>query len=118
MNTILVVVPNINITAEIQQTLIEKLHQTLFPSTRETLYNLLLKTDVSGLFKYLSDFIQLVEPKKPSSIRNYFVGLYNLGCICYMNAILQQFYMTPEFRYALLGIENQNPIPISSKKGK
>ena len=31
-----------------------------------------------------------------------FVGIYNPSCICYMNAMLQQFYMTPTFRYNLL----------------
>ncbi len=31
-----------------------------------------------------------------------YAGITNLGCICYMNAMLQQFYMTPMFRYALL----------------
>ena len=35
-----------------------------------------------------------------------------------MNSMLQQFYMTPEFKCALLGLENQKPIPISEKKGK
>jgi len=31
-----------------------------------------------------------------------YVGLKNLGCICYMNAMLQQFFMTPAFRYGVL----------------
>lgn len=31
-----------------------------------------------------------------------YAGIKNLGCICYMNAMLQQFYMTPAFRYAIL----------------
>ena len=31
-----------------------------------------------------------------------YVGIKNLGCICYMNSMLQQFYMTPTFRYALM----------------
>jgi len=31
-----------------------------------------------------------------------FVGLRNLGCICYMNATLQQFYMNHSFRAAVL----------------
>ena len=28
-----------------------------------------------------------------------FVGLRNLGCICYMNSMIQQFFMIPSFRY-------------------
>ncbi|CAD8066392.1 unnamed protein product [Paramecium primaurelia] len=35
-----------------------------------------------------------------------FVGIRNLGCICYMNAMMQQFFMTPEFRYSMLRAED------------
>jgi len=31
-----------------------------------------------------------------------FVGIKNLGCICYMTAMIQQFFMNGPFRYALL----------------
>ena len=34
------------------------------------------------------------------------VGLKNLGCICYMNSMLQQFFMVPSFRRALLQVED------------
>jgi len=37
------------------------------------------------------------------SITGY-VGLKNLGCTCYMNSLLQQFFMIPEFREAILAI--------------
>lgn len=36
-----------------------------------------------------------------------FVGLKNLGCTCYINSLLQQFYMIKQFRNALLN----TPIP-------
>lgn len=35
-----------------------------------------------------------------------FVGLRNLGCICYMNSMLQQFFMVPIFRYCLLQVND------------
>ena len=35
-----------------------------------------------------------------------YVGLRNLGCICYMNSMMQQFYMIPCFRYNLLCIDD------------
>ena len=39
----------------------------------------------------------------PSFKKHNHVGLKNLGCICYMNSILQQVYMVPTFRYAIMG---------------
>lgn len=35
-----------------------------------------------------------------------FVGLKNLGNICYMISILQQFFMIPAFRYGILSLED------------
>ena len=34
--------------------------------------------------------------------KNGYVGLKNLGCICYMNSTMQQFFMTPTLRYSIL----------------
>ena len=39
-----------------------------------------------------------------------YVGIKNLGCICYMNAMLQQFFMTPAFRYCLLMADDGVPV--------
>lgn len=36
-------------------------------------------------------------------------GITNLGYICYMNSILQQFYMIPQFRYAILEADDHKP---------
>lgn len=36
-----------------------------------------------------------------------FVGLKNLGCICYMNSIFQQLYMIPTFRKAIIEVEDR-----------
>ena len=42
------------------------------------------------------------------------VGLKNLGCICYMNSIMQQIYMIPTFRYAIMSADDgENPNPNS-----
>ena len=43
-----------------------------------------------------------------------YVGLKNLGCICYMNSIMQQIYMVPTFRYAILQSDDHKPIETSS----
>ena len=44
------------------------------------------------------------------------VGLKNLGSICYMNSVLQQLYMVPTFRYAIMGSDDKIiPDPSSAK---
>ena len=43
------------------------------------------------------------------------VGLKNLGCICYMNSIMQQVYMVPTFRYAIMHADDgETPKPASN----
>jgi hypothetical protein len=37
-----------------------------------------------------------------------YVGLKNLGCICYMNSFFQQIFMIPKFRRNLLACEDPN----------
>ncbi len=36
-----------------------------------------------------------------------YVGIKNIGCICYMISIMQQLFMIPGFRKALLEIEDE-----------
>jgi len=42
-----------------------------------------------------------------------FVGIKNLGCICYMISLLQQLYMIPTFRHCILSIDDpkKNEVP-------
>ena len=42
------------------------------------------------------------------------VGLKNLGCTCYMNSIIQQLYMCPTFRYAIMSVDDGEPEKPSS----
>jgi len=44
-------------------------------------------------------------PALPKSSTGY-VGLKNLGCICYMNATVQNFFMVPEFRQGVLSYDD------------
>ena len=46
-----------------------------------------------------------------------YVGLKNLGCICYMNAMMQQFFMIPAFRYNLLCVEDKMQPDLQEYKG-
>eukprot|EP01084_Bolivina_argentea_P313674 543215_1 len=41
-------------------------------------------------------------PEKSVKSDRGFVGLKNLGSTCYMNSLLQQFYMVPHFRHAII----------------
>ena len=36
-----------------------------------------------------------------------YVGLKNNGCICYLNSILQQMYMVPPFKYAIMSSDDK-----------
>ena len=47
-----------------------------------------------------------------------YVGLKNLGCICYMNSMLQQFFMVPCFRYNMLCVDDNEPPKMVKYKGE
>jgi ubiquitin carboxyl-terminal hydrolase 34 len=47
------------------------------------------------------------SPPGLSEKQQKFVGLRNLGCICYLNSMLQQFFMIPAFRYNLLCVDDK-----------
>ena len=44
---------------------------------------------------------------RPSGKNEEHVGLKNLGCICYMNSIMQQMYMVPTFRFAIMSSDDK-----------
>ena len=47
-----------------------------------------------------------------------YVGLRNLGCICYMNSMMQQFFMIPALRYNLLCVEDGKAEELVEYRGK
>jgi len=53
-----------------------------------------------------------------TSALSKYVGLRNLGCICYMNSMLQQFFMIPAFRYNLLCVDDQTSEDLKEYKGQ
>jgi hypothetical protein len=48
--------------------------------------------------------------------RQKYVGLRNLGAVCYMNSMNQQFFMIPAFRYNLLSVDDGCPEDIVEYK--
>lgn len=56
--------------------------------------------------KRLDDWtISLMDKMKSST---GYVGLKNLGCICYMNSFMQQIFMIPRFRSMLTSCRENN----------
>ncbi len=99
-----------------------KKKEYLSSESKTTAYNLV--TNLIGKSSLLmSSFLTkcmapLMQKIKPKECWNYatagsaiskqpFVGLRNLGCICYMNSMMQQFFMIPPFRYRLLSADDE-----------
>ncbi len=97
---------------------------------RQNIYHLLvnLTSDLDNLsllfntvFKDIPEQITRITKKsynphaEKRSNLNY-VGIKNLGCICYMNSMLQQFFCIPSFRYCLLQVnDNKSPQYLEGK---
>ena len=64
--------------------------------------------------EYIDPFLEKIKgnsnwaynPEDECRSKYGYAGIKNLGCICYMISILQQFYMVPPFRYGILSIES------------
>ena len=50
------------------------------------------------------------KPEQQKEKGDQFLGINNLGNICYMISMLQQFYMVPQFRYSLLKAVDDKPV--------
>lgn len=48
----------------------------------------------------------MISPHSDEKSTTGFVGIKNLGCICYMIALLQQLYMIPSFRENILAVDD------------
>lgn len=58
------------------------------------------------------------SPPSSSDRGQAYVGLRNLGCICYMNATLQQLFTIPALRYNLLCVDDGKPEDLQEYKGE
>lgn len=55
-------------------------------------------------------------PSKDRRSDQGFLGIKNLHNICYANSMLQQLYMTPAFRYAVLAADDKKELTITEDK--
>ena len=95
---------------EIKDVCSQYLLEILKHSSNENILNKLIsiiKTFSSDKSEEQKEEQIMKKHKSPPSFKKYdHVGLKNLGCICYMNSILQQVYMVPTFRYAIMGYKS------------
>jgi len=75
--------------------------------------------------KYLVPLVSRVQTPKKSGFqpktegRSYFgyLGLKNLGAVCYMISMLQQFFHIPQFRYSILSAVDGTPPDLQEFEG-
>ena len=71
---------------------------------RELVYKMIANENSLQLIDIL-DSIADIKTGKEAKPRNKFVGIRNLGCICYMNSILQQFFMIKQFHSLIMSLK-------------
>ncbi|CAD8179644.1 unnamed protein product [Paramecium octaurelia] len=96
--------------------------------SRKVAFNLLNKLAEQQNMNIIIANLQLLSQKIPNLNRwNYiptseirstlgYCGIKNLRCICYMNAMLQQFYMIKPFRYGILQANDQKEVDLQISK--
>ena len=72
----------------------------------EKIWDILDTKSKLGFWKTNKASAWKLEPEDIS--RNKYVGLKNMSSTCYMNSIVQQFFMIPMLRETILSIPNQN----------
>ncbi|KAM3147423.1 hypothetical protein pb186bvf_000230 [Paramecium bursaria] len=79
----------------------------------------LLKNGLQYIFQ-LIPFYNIFQYKPTAEVKHFsgYAGIRNLGNICYMNAMLQQFFMTQEFRYGFLRVDDGKQIDVQQYKDK
>lgn len=87
------------------------LDRTVSQKSREIIYDIMLRVDDRLLSEYIKVMLESVLPSQECEVRSNHMGLRNLGATCYINSILQQFFMIEKFRYLILN----GPVPEDCK---
>jgi ubiquitin C-terminal hydrolase len=79
------------------------------------LYDILFKVNPSKTLALMHDLITKVKIGTiTQEKKNLFVGIRNLGSTCYMNSIIQQFFMIESFKKIILNFPMKN-IPATTE---
>lgn len=58
------------------------------------------------------------SPQKDGRAWNGYCGIKNLGAVCYMNSMIQQFYNVPSLRFCLMAADDNTPENLQIYEGK
>ena len=76
-------------------------------SCEEKNFNIVFSTVLNEIPNHIETISKKnYDPNSEKRSHYNYLGINNLGCICYMNSMLQQFYNIPSFRYCLLQIQD------------
>ena len=70
------------------------------------MYGLMQLEDSDFAISYISKLVKSIEATKEVSLKKNYVGIKNLGAICYMNSILQQLFKVNEFKEIIFSLQN------------
>jgi hypothetical protein len=88
------------------------LDKTFSEKSRSLLYTILIVIDDKTVIDHMKHMLGSVLPAQECEVRSHYMGLRNLGATCYINSILQQFFMVEKFRYLLLN--RQVPVDLKT----
>ena len=69
--------------------------------------NYLREILISPFWRTLDQKNWNIEREEDEKSKTGFVGLINLGCTCYINSLMQQFFMMDQLRENLLKIDGE-----------